>query len=135
MLSLPKDCDQDGHHTDAYLAKINKKINDHEILRRLSLSFSQIIAYNTDKTVDVKMEDRGTARIQDYMINAEKHTVDNLAKTGKLSPSAYLIKDGSLEYIPIIVGMGKYADIRTFKDSYRWVNRKFNFCSLVSSPT
>jgi phosphatidylserine decarboxylase len=129
VLALPKDCDQDGHHTDAYLAKVTKQINDHEILRRLGLSFSQIVAYNTDKTVDAKMEDRGTAKIQDYMINAEKRTVDNLATTGKLSASAYLIKDGSLEYIPMSASMGRYADIRTFKDSYRWVigaSKSFN---------
>jgi len=129
VLALPKECDQDGHHTDAYLAKIAKKINEHELLSRLNLRFSKVVAYNTDKTVDTKMQDRGIARIQDYMIDAEKRIVDNFAKADCLSSHEYMIKDGSLEYIPMSVNMGKYADIRTFKDSYRWVigvSKSFN---------
>ena len=129
VLSLPKDCDQEGHHTDAFLAKITKKVNEHDLLQKLGLSFGKIVAYKTDKTVDSKMEDRGIAKIQDYMINAEKRMVDDLAKSGELSANAYLIKDGSLEYMPMSADMGKHADIRNFKDSFRWVigvSKSFN---------
>ncbi|MDR2572059.1 MAG: hypothetical protein LBD23_17410 [Oscillospiraceae bacterium] len=129
VMSLPRDCDEDGKHLEAFLAKLLRKINEHALLNRLGLSFSKITVYNTDKTEDSKLEDRGIARIQDYMIDAEKRTVDTLAKAKKLSSDAYLLKDGSLEYIPMLASSSPHADIREFKDSYRWVigvSKSFN---------
>ncbi|MDR1149647.1 MAG: hypothetical protein LBK66_13555 [Spirochaetaceae bacterium] len=127
VLSMPKDCDQDGHHTDAYLEKLKNKINASPTLARLEINIAKVLVYKTDRTVDAKFEDRGIAAVQDYMSDAEKGMVDRLAKAGMLSQNAYLVKDGSLEYIPLL--SGNYRDIWNFRESYRWVvgvSKKFN---------
>jgi hypothetical protein len=121
IISLPKECDADGRHTEAYLHTICKRVNEHEILKRFDLRISAILDYDTNVTYKDKLQDKGIARIQDYMINTEKRTVDELAKTKKITHEAWLVKDGSLEYLPIHDGRWTHADVRTFKDSYRWV--------------
>jgi hypothetical protein len=129
VIALPKECDADGRHTEAYLNTICKKTNEHETLKRLNLRISAILGYDTNITYKDKLQDKGIARIQDYMINAEKHIVDCLAKTKKMTYEAWLVKDGSLEYVPMSDERWTYADVRTFKDSYRWVvgvSKSFN---------
>jgi hypothetical protein len=91
VLSLPKDCDQDGHYTDAYIEKLKNKINASLTLDRLKINIAKVLIYKTDRTVDAKFEDRGIAAIQDYMSDAEKGMVDRLAKAGMLSQNAYLV--------------------------------------------
>jgi hypothetical protein len=85
----------------------------------LRINIAKVLIYKTDRTVDAKFEDRGIAVVQDYMSDAEKGMVDRLAKAGMLSQNAYLVKDGSLEYIPLL--SGNYRDIWHFRESYRWV--------------
>lgn len=132
VIALPKECDADGRHTEAYLYTICKKANEHETLKRFKpfdLRISAILAYETMKIDKDKLQDKGIARIQDYMINAEKRTVDSLAKAKKMTYEAWLVKDGSLEYVPMNDGRWTHADVRIFKDSYRWVvgvSKSFN---------
>jgi hypothetical protein len=127
VLSMPKDCDQVGHHPEAYLEKLRNKINASSMLNRLGIKISKVLVYKTDHTIDAKFEDRGIATVQDYMSDAEKGMVDKLAKAGMLSQNAYLVKDGSLEYVPLL--LGDYKDIWDFRESYRWVvgiSKRFN---------
>jgi len=130
VISLPDTCDKSGRHPEAYLARIRDKINENKRLKKFpecSLKFDDILTYKTDNLTKGDFKSRGIATIQDYMIDAEKGLVDTLAKAGKLKNNAYLLKDGSIEYVPMKTG--KYANIKTFMDSYRWVigvSKSFN---------
>jgi len=61
-----------------------------------TIRFNDILIYDTNR--DEKFEKKGIAKIQDYMIELEKQLVAELATTGRLNQSNYLIKDGSLDY-------------------------------------
>jgi hypothetical protein len=127
VVSLPDKCDKSGRHPEAYLNYIRDKVNKNSRLVRLGLQFDDILTYKTDFLNKTDFRDRAIATVQDYMIDAEKGLVNTLAKAGKLKNTAYLIKDGSLEYMPMKTG--RYADIKTFMDSYRWVigvSKSFN---------
>lgn len=130
VISLPDTCDKSGRHPEAYLANIRDKVNENERLKKFSsfnINFDDVLTYKTDNLTRGDFKSRGIATIQDYMIDAEKGLVDTLAKAGKLKNNAYLVKDGSLEYVPMKTG--KYADIKKFMDSYRWVigvSKSFN---------
>lgn len=127
VISLPDSCDKSGRHPEAHLAYIRDKVNENERLKRFGLKFDDILTYKTDSLTRGEFRDRGIATVQDYMIDAEKGLVDTLAKTGKLKNNAFLVKDGSLEYMPMKTG--RYADIKSFMDSYRWVigvSKSFN---------
>jgi len=130
VISLPDACDKSGRHPEAYLAHIRDKINENDRLKKFpkyDLKFDDIITYKTDNLTRGDFKSRGIATIQDYMIDAEKGLVDTLAKMGKLKYNAFLVKDGSLEYVPMKTG--KHANIKAFMDSYRWVigvSKSFN---------
>jgi hypothetical protein len=128
VIALPDKCDKDGRHPTQFNAYICEQINKNERLQRLGIKFATILTYKTDSvTRDDNFRDRGIARIQDYMIDAEKRMVDTLAKANKFGNNEYLVKDGSLEYAE--VANGTHKDIRTFKDSFRWVigvSKSFN---------
>jgi len=130
VISLPDTCDKSGRHPEAYLANIRDKVNENERLKKFSkfnINFDDVLTYKTDNLTKGDFKSRGIATIQDYMIDAEKGLVDTLAKAGKLKNNAYLVKDGSLEYVPMKTG--KYSNIKTFMDSYRWVigvSKSFN---------
>ena len=127
VIALPDVCDKSGRHHAAELARIRDKVNENIRIAKFNIKFDDILSYKTDKETHGDFKSRGIAAIQDYMIDAEKELVDTLAKAGKLRYNAYLIKDGSIEYVPMKIG--KYADIKTFMDSYRWVigvSKSFN---------
>ncbi len=133
VISLPNMAITDEKYHMEQCSRICDKVNENAHLRRLGghyghpITFSDILTYRTDDITRGDFKDRGIATIQDYMIDAEKGMVDAMAKDGLLSQDAYLVKDGTIEYIPMKTG--KYADIRTFKNSYRWVigvSKSFN---------
>jgi hypothetical protein len=124
---------KDEWSREARINYVRDKINENERLQTLSsrlgftLRFDDILTYSTDERQKGDFKNRGIASVQDYMIDAEKGLVDTLAGTGKLKNNAYLLKDGSIEYVPMKTG--KYADIKAFLDSYRWVigvSKSFN---------
>lgn len=127
VISLPDTCDKSGRHHEAHLSYIRDKVNENQRLSRFNLKFDDILTYKTDSLTKADFRDRAVATVQDYMIDAEKGLVDTLAKAGKLKNKAWLVKDGSLEYMPMKTG--RYADIKAFMDSYRWVvgvSKSFN---------
>jgi hypothetical protein len=75
------------------LQKINKAP---DLQKKHNIKFDKILTYN--RTQDDKLEKKGIAVIQEYMVELEKDAVANLVLQGKLSQDSYLIKDGSLEY-------------------------------------
>ena len=133
IIALPDLAIKDEWSREAKISYVRDKVNENARLKKLSerfgvsLRFDDILTYSTDERQKGDFKSRGIATIQDYMIDAEKGLVDTIAKAGKLKNSAYLLKDGSIEYVPMKTG--QYADIKTFLDSYRWVigvSKSFN---------
>ena len=60
------------------------------------MKLDALLPYSTN--ANENYEDKGIAKIQDYMVEREKETVQALVKKNLLSDRAWLIKDGSLEY-------------------------------------
>lgn len=95
VVSLPdKAFSTDWHGTDQakpLLEKINFKQN---CIGEEQIKFNDLLIYKTNK--DEKLDKKGVATIQDYMVELEKKMVAKLVS--ELNPSNYLIKDGSLDY-------------------------------------
>jgi hypothetical protein len=118
LVSLPNKCDKSGRYPEAFLANLRTKLNDNPRLKGKGLALDDVLTYKTADPERGEFRDRGIATIQDYMIDAEKEMVDSLAQRGLLSQTAYLVKDGSLEYLPMQNG-SKYANLKNFKNSYQ----------------
>ena len=128
VVSLPNKCDKSGRHPEAFLANLRAKLNENPRLRERSLFLDDVLVYKTADPEKGEFRDRAIATVQDYMIDAEKAMVDSLAQRGLLSQTAYLVKDGSLEYQPM-QGKSRYANLKTFKGSYQYVigvSKSFN---------
>lgn len=128
VVSLPNKCDKSGRYPEAFLANLRAKLNENPRLTARGLALDNVLIYKTADPEKGEFRDRGIATIQDFMIEAEKAMVDSLAQRGFLSQTAYLVKDGSLEYQPMQSG-SKYADLKTFKGSYQYVigvSKSFN---------
>lgn len=95
VLAFPDKFDAEGKNDKqhrAFLDDLAKKLNtsqDHVQLNRLLL-------YPT--RANENFEDKGIARIQEYMIEQEKEMVQVLVKKNIINHRSWLIKDGSLEY-------------------------------------
>ncbi len=136
VLSIPNKLNTDGWNDAAVFSSMVHKINDSIRDNRFKIEFSSIIPYSTSKTNadDVKIEDRGVAVIQDYMIESAKRLVEELVKEKKLNQDNYLLKDGSLEYKPMKNGTENLRELRKIKNNYRWVigvSKSFNPESLM----
>ena len=128
VVSLPNKCDKSGRYPEAFLANLRAKLNDNPRLKELGLALDDVLTYKTADPEKGEFRDRGIATIQDYMIDAEKAMVDSMAQRGLLSSRAYLVKDGSLEYVPMQNG-SRYANLKDFKNSYQYVigvSKSFN---------
>ena len=128
VVSLPNKCDKSGRYHKMFLDDLRNKLNDNSRLRDRGLSLHDILTYKTADPEKGEFRDRGIATNQDYMIDAEKAMVDSLAQQKLLNSRAYLVKDGSLEYVPMQNG-SKYADLKTFKNNYQYVigvSKSFN---------
>jgi len=127
VLSLPDIADADG--IPGFFNATAKKLNECAELKRVGIGFSTILPYKTAKNTDKKFEDRGTACIQDRMIEREKEMVAELVREGKLNQDNYLVKDGSLEYKPTKEDKADKKKYQMFKNNYSWVlgaSKNFN---------
>lgn len=128
-LSLPEIADADGY--PGFFDALAKKINKADELVRRGLKFAKVIPYRVDQkgARDKKFEDRGTARIQDRMIELEKDAVAELVRRDKLGQDDYLIKDGSLEYRSTKRERISEREKQIFLNNYKWVvgvSKNFN---------
>lgn len=100
ILALPDKSHSGGWDEAVHFLGMTDKLNNfmQEHLSRFS-EFC-VLPYDTAKNPkkEVKLEDRGIAVVQDFMIKSEKEMVANLVANGKLNQDNYLLKDGSLEY-------------------------------------
>jgi hypothetical protein len=128
VVSLPNKCDKSGRYPEAFLSNLREILNNNPRLKAKGLSLDGVLTYITANPEKGEFRDRGIATVQDYMINEEKAMVDSLAQRGLLSQTAYLVKDGSLEYQPM-KSESKYANLKNFKNSYQYVigvSKSFN---------
>lgn len=126
-ISLPDIANADGK--SGFFPAAVYKLNESPTLQALGIRFSAILPYETSKKGDQKFEDRGTARIQDRMIEREKEMVAELVREGKLDQDNYLIKDGSLEYRPTREDRADRQRYQRFRQNYNWVlgvSKNFN---------
>lgn len=136
VLSLPDKSNSDGWDDEAVFAALTKKVNGAINFNKLQkIEFNAILPYKTSKDIslDSKLEDRGIAMIQDYMIESEKKLVAELVKDRKLNQNNYLLKDGSLEYKPMNKGKEDLRLLQKIKNNYKWVvgvSKQFNPESL-----
>lgn len=131
VLALPDKANADGWDDAAYFASKVVKLNQSDELKRLNLHFSAILPYSTSKAgaTDVKLDNLAVAKIQDYMIEAEKRMVAELVKDERLGQDAYLLKDGSLEYKIMKTGREDLRTLQKIKHNYSWVvsvSKSFN---------
>jgi len=129
ILSVPKIADPSGKN--GFFEALSVKLNDSNELSRIKQcgwKFATPLPYDV-KTDDRKFEDRGTARIQDAMIEREKEMVKELVRKGKLNQNNYLVKDGSLEYRLTKTDKDDDKSFQTFRQNYNWViglSKSFN---------
>ena len=121
VISVPKLADANGK--SGFFEALCDKLNASKELERILESgwrFSAPIPYDT-RSDDRKFEDRGTARIQDAMIEREKEMVKRLVREGKLNQDNYLVKDGSLEYRLTKNDKDDEKKYQIFRQNYNWV--------------
>jgi len=129
VISVPSIADPSGK--GGFFESLSVKLNGSNELARIQQcgwKFSTPIPYDICQD-ERKFEDRGTARIQEAMINREKEIVKKLVREGKINQDNYLVKDGSLEYRLTKTDKDDEKSFQTFKQNYNWViglSKKFN---------
>ena len=129
VISIPNIADANGK--GGFFEALSNKLNESSELSRIKQcgwKFTTPIPYDV-KADERKFEDRGTARIQDAMIEREKEMVKKLVRRGKLNQDNYLVKDGSLEYRLTKNDGDDDKSFQTFKQNYNWViglSKSFN---------
>ena len=126
VISVPDIANADGK--SGFFDAMAIKLSRIPVLQSMGIEIKAVIPYSTSNTGD-KFEDKGTACIQDRMIQAEKDMVAELAKQGRLNSRNYLIKDGSLEYRPTKEILKDSRKNQLFKNNYNWVigvSKNFN---------
>lgn len=119
VMALPTDANPHGKDTEKFFNKRVSEINELAILKRFNISLAKILTYSTRKGEDdLPNELRGTAVIQDEMIECEKKIVTQLTGQRLLNEDNYLIKDGSLQYKPM---KGDYKEIAKIRNNYQYV--------------
>lgn len=129
VLSLPR-LATSGQHEAQFLGRLVQKINESDRLKRFGIEFDEILTYSANIPDGQKKEeymDRGTATVQDSMVESEKIVVDTLVREQQLDQDNYLIKDGSLQYSK--TAMGDFRELANYRKNYRnvvGVSKSFN---------
>jgi hypothetical protein len=130
VIAMP-DIAQSSGKKQGFLVATAQKLNTGTELRRIQASgwkFSTILSYKSAKE-DKDYNDKGTAKIQERMMENEQKMVAELVAEHKLNTSNYLVKDGSLEYRPTKLLRTDPRAYQKFKSNYDYVlgvSKKFN---------
>ena len=111
-----------------FLEAMALKLSSLPVLQRMNIKINNVFSYSISKGAE-KMEDRGTACIQDRMIECEKDLVAQLVRKGLLNHNNYLVKDGSLEYRITPELRKDERKRKIFLNNYNWVlgvSKNFN---------
>ena len=96
ILALPDKLDTEGKNEKqhrAFLGNLATKLN---AITQKRIHLDALLLYDTK--ANENFEDKGVARIQDYMVEREKAVVESLVQKSHINDRSWLIKDGSLEY-------------------------------------
>lgn len=100
VLALPRKLDTEGKNEKqcrAFFLNLKQKLNEGQASSGGPIIIlDELLFYKTE--ANDNFEDKGIARIQEYMVEREKATVKTLVEENLLSDRAWLVKDGSLEY-------------------------------------
>lgn len=128
VITLPKIAKNGDWDDDRFAFEhLRKKINANPELIGRHLEFARIMPYSTKVELGDKIENKGIAVIQDYMVEREKAMVAELVRLGFLLPTSYLLKDGSLEYQ--VHKIGSKRELERFRNNYQFVvgvSKSFN---------
>lgn len=128
VITLPqkaKKCDWD--EDICAFENLRKKINSKSELIGRQLEFAKIMPYPTNVEIGDRIENKGIAVIQDYMVEREKEMVADIVRLGFLRSDSFLLKDGSLEYQ--VHKIGNKRELERFKNNYQFVvgvSKSFN---------
>ncbi len=128
VLALPSSANYLDDNHDLFFRNCISDLNKLNILKKFGIEFSRFFVYESRALKEgEKYENRGVAKIQDEMIEAEKRLVNKLVQEKKLNPFSYLIKDGSLEYMK--TGAADSKELSKIKSNYQCVvgaSKSFN---------
>ncbi|MDE6426683.1 MAG: hypothetical protein K2K89_11200 [Ruminococcus sp.] len=126
VISVPDIANADGKA--GFFEGMAIKLSNLPVIKRSGIKINSVIPYDTSGKSD-KFENRGTARIQDRMVQCEKDMVAELVKKRLLNSRNYLIKDGSLEYRPTDDIKKDARKLAMFKNGFNYVlgvSKNFN---------
>jgi hypothetical protein len=122
VLALPRKLDTEGKNekqNNVFFSTLLTKLNDQQKSQTAkNITIDALLFYITD--AHDNLEDKGIAKIHDYMIEREKEMVKNLVDRNLLNDRAWLIKDGSLEYKKV-AGKDNPFTISKLKNNYKRV--------------
>ncbi len=127
VIALPRVADSDGWNSDLFFTKLLQQINEQQKTKNYGLQFDKILVYDVVLSENVKLEHKGIAKIQDYMIDYEKKLVSDIVGDDLLNNTSFLIKDGSLEYKRM--DSGDFRELAKIRNNYRYVvgaSKSFN---------
>lgn len=128
VLSLPRAANPSGGDASLFFNNLTGKINKTARIQKAQVNFSKILGYDSRKQDNgKKYEHLGIATIQDEMIETEKRIVAGLSQKRLINPESYLIKDGSLQYVP--AKSSDFKELAKFKSHYKCVvgvSKSFN---------
>jgi len=130
VISMP-DISQSTGKKPGFLVATAQKLNEGTELVRIGKSgwkFSTILPYKSAKE-EKDFNDKGTAKIQERMMDKEQEMVAELVEERKLNSENFLVKDGSLEYKPSKARRSDPREYQRFKDKYNYVigvSKRFN---------
>lgn len=120
VISLPKIAKADDWDDDELcFERLRKMVNMELGLQNKHAEFAKIMTYSTKVEMGDKIENKGIATIQNYMVQREIFMVAELVKKGFLLPEKYLLKDGSLEYQ--VHGITNKRELARFRNNYQFV--------------
>lgn len=127
VISVPDIANADGK--SGFFEGMAIKLSNLPVIQRSGIKINSVIPYDTSGKKHDKFEDKGTARIQDRMVQCEKDMVTELVKKRLLNCNNYLIKDGSLEYRPTDDIKKDARKLAMFKNGFNYVlgvSKNFN---------
>lgn len=130
VMSMPDIAEASGKKTGFWQA-MAQKLNSSAEMERLTASgwsFGTILPYKSSAE-EKTYNDKGTAQIQKRMMENEQKMVATLVSDKKLNDSNYLVKDGSLEYLPSSKLRADKHSYAQYKNNYAYVigvSKRFN---------
>ena len=130
VVAMPDIADSGGKKPGFWEA-MRIKLNESAEMQRISSSgwhFGAVLPYKTSSD-DKSFNDKGTALIQNEMMKREQQLVAQLVSDKKLNQNNFLVKDGSLEYLPSAALRNSQHEYAKYKNNYSFVvgvSKRFN---------